>query len=252
MYQDQKGYWWIGANKGIFLYDETNDKLRLIQLNSNGTSETLIFNRVIEQVNSNQILLAGQKVFLLTNPWDAILNDKAIEIENELFDAGNSNQINDYAKDSFGNHWFTSSKGVFRVEVQTDHWLVKDYFTTSSKNKSLALSYNHVFSIHVASNKTVWLGTYGGGLMRVDLDAKGIPENIKSYHRNDGLRDEVIYGILEDSEGMLWMSTDMGICYLNLNDEVFNFYDVNDGVLSNNFRQSAFLKTREGIMLMGE
>lgn len=251
LYQDQKGYWWIGTNRGIFLYDEAKDKLRLIQLNNGGNLQTLIFNRVIEQVNSNQILLAGQKVFLLTNPWEAILNDKAVEVETELFDAGNSNQINDYAKDSFGNHWFASSKGVFRVEAQKDHWLVKDYFTTNANSQGLALSYNHVFSIHVASNKTVWLGTYGGGLMRVDLDANGIPENIKSYHRNDGLRDEVIYGILEDSEGMLWMSTDMGICYLNLNDEVFNFYDVNDGVLSNNFRQSAFLKTREGIMLMG-
>ncbi|MDO6792061.1 two-component regulator propeller domain-containing protein [Tamlana sp. 1_MG-2023] len=251
LFQDLKGYWWIGTNTGVYLYDESQARLKQVDLKNDGASESLIFSRVIQQIGDNKMLLAGPKVFLLDHPWDNILNDKPVEVQSELFDIGKNNQINDYKKDSFGNHWFASILGLYRVKVENNTWQVKDHLTSTNEKENLALSYDYIFNIHVASNKTVWLGTYGGGLMKVNLNAAGNPENIKGFHRNDGLRDEVIYGILEDDEGMLWMSTDMGIGFLNPKDEVFNFYDVNDGVLSNNFRQSAFLKTKKGMMLMG-
>ncbi|MBP1840098.1 hybrid sensor histidine kinase/response regulator transcription factor [Formosa algae] len=251
MFQDLKGYWWIGTNKGVYLYDENQDALKPVILEHNGASESLIFNRVIQQIDADQILLAGQKVFLLNNPWDTILDDKPVEVQSELFTIGKNNQINDYNKDTYGNHWFASNLGLYRVQVENGSWMVKNYLTTTSESKNLALSYNYIFNVHVASNKTVWLGTYGGGVMKIDLNSSGDPENITGFHRNDGLRDEVIYGILEDDEGLLWMSTDMGISCMDPKKGVFNFYDVSDGVLSNNFRQSAFLKTSKGIMLMG-
>ncbi|MBU2950863.1 response regulator [Tamlana agarivorans] len=251
LYQDLKGYWWIGTNKGVYLYDENQDVLKKVNIKNDDTSESLIFSRVIEQIDDDKILLAGPQVFLLNNPWEHILNGEPVEVQSELFDVGKINQINDYKKDSFGNHWFASNLGLFRVIVENNTWQIKEHLTTTYHEENLALSYDYIFNVHIASDKTVWLGTYGGGLMKIKLNATGDPENIKGFHRNEGLRDEVIYGILEDDDGMLWMSTDMGIGVLNPKEEVFNFYDVNDGVLSNNFRQSAFLKTKKGIMLMG-
>ncbi|WP_066217744.1 hybrid sensor histidine kinase/response regulator transcription factor [Formosa haliotis] len=250
LFQDLKGYWWIGTNKSVYVYDENRDVLKAIELKNNGVPESLIFNRVIHQIDSNHVLLAGPKVFLLKNPWDYIFNDKPLEVESELFDIGN-NQINAYKKDTFGNHWFASNQGLYRIRIENNLWEIKDFLTNNSENENLELSYNYIFDVHVAANKTVWLGTYGGGLVKINLNENGEPNHIKGFHRKDGLKDEVIYGILEDDEGLLWMSTDMGICSLNPDTEKFYFYDVNDGVLSNNFRQSAFLKTKEGIMLMG-
>ena len=87
--------------------------------------------------------------------------------------------------------------------------------------------------------------------MKIQLNPIGEPESVKSYHKKDGLPDEAVYGILEDNQGMLWISTDMGISRFNPLNEQFDRYDVNDGISSNNFRQSAYLKTSTGIMLMG-
>ena len=251
LYQDFKGYWWISTNKGLYLYDEKNDKLKSVHLKVEGELVNPIFNRVIDQINLDQILLAGGKVLLLNNPWTNILNDRPVEVEEEVFKLGKNNQVNDYLKDSFGNYWFITANGVFRVANGDGKWLVKNHLTTNSGKDGLKLTYNRIFAIHISSNKDVWLGSFGGGLMKIELNESGEPEKIKSYHKKDGLRDEAIYGIIEDEKGLLWMSTDMGIACFNPLNETFDFYDANNGILSNNFRQSAFLKTKKGTMLMG-
>jgi len=80
--------------------------------------------------------------------------------------------------------------------------------------------------------------------MEIYLDSIGEPEKIKTFHRKDGLPDEAVYGILEDGNGKLWISTDMGICRMDSETEKFEVYDVNDGINSNNFRRSSYLKTK--------
>ena len=87
--------------------------------------------------------------------------------------------------------------------------------------------------------------------MKIQLNSVGVPEGIKSYHKKDGLPDEGIYGILEDEKGKLWLSTDMGICRFDPLIEKFDVFDVNDGLINNNFRQSAHIKLKNGTMLMG-
>lgn len=251
LYQDIKGYWWISTNKGLYLYDEKNDNLKNVELQVNGKLINPNFPKVIDQINYNQIILGGAQVFILKDPWSSILNDTPIIIDKPLFDIGINNNVNDYLKDNFNNYWFITTKGVFRVINQNNVWSVKNHITANSKHGELKLSNNRVFAIHKSSNNNIWLGTFGGGLMRINLNKNGEPEKIKNYYRKDGLRDEVVYGILEDDIGRFWISTDMGVSCFNPTTETFHFYDVNDGILSNNFRQSAFLKTKKGIMLMG-
>ena len=251
LYQDLKGYWWISTNEGFYIYDEKRDILKNVQLSIEGGLVDSFYPKVIDHVNKDQIIVGGDRIFILDNPWDNVFNDKPIKINKPLFHIGLNNQVNDYLKDSYGNYWFITRKGVFRVANNDGNWLIKNHITSSSGKDGLKLSNNRVFAIHISSNNTIWLGTFGGGLIKIELDALGEPKKIKNYNRKHGLRDEAIYGILEDDNGKLWISTDMGISCFNPINEEFNFYDTNDGILSNNFRQSAFLKTKKGIMLMG-
>lgn len=251
LFQDFKGYWWISTNKGLYLYDKKNDNLKSVHLKVEGELVNPIFNRVIDQINTDQIILAGAHILLLNNPWANILNDNPVEVEEGIFKLGKNNQVNDYLKDSFGNYWFITTNGVFRIAYNEGKWVVKNHLTINPDSDGLKLTYNRIFAIHISSNKDVWLGSFGGGLMKIELNESGAPEKIKSYHKKDGLRDEAIYGIIEDEKGLLWMSTDMGIGCFNPLNETFDFYDANNGILSNNFRQSAFLKTKKGIVLMG-
>lgn len=251
LYQDLKGYWWISTIEGLYLYEASKDKLVNVHLTINGKKVSNGFIRVIQQIDENHIVIGGSHINLLTNPWASILNNTAIEVNNQLYNLVKDNQINDFSRDSLGNYWFATTNGLFRIIYNKGKWILKNHLTTSSKRDQLELSNNNVFTIHVNPDKKVWLGTFGGGLMKVDLNEKGEPKHIKSYHKEQGLRDEAVYGILGDDDGKLWLSTDMGICCFEPKKEIFNFYDVNNGILSNNFRQAAFLKTKNGTILMG-
>ncbi|WP_372772233.1 two-component regulator propeller domain-containing protein [Mangrovibacterium sp.] len=251
LFQDLKGYWWIGCLDGLYFYDETNDKLRKVQLKSTDGIFTTQGNRVIEQINSNQILIGGSHVYLLDEPWNWILDDKPVPVGDSLFDIGENNSVIAFKKDDFGNLWFGTQNGIYRVLEQDKKFVVMNHLHSDSEDDKLRLSHNFIFCVHYSSGKTIWIGAFGGGLMKLDLNESGDPKEIRTYHKNDGLPDEVVYGILEDDDGKLWMSTDMGICRLDPVSGKFDVYDVSDGIMNNNFRQSSFFKTKTGLMLMG-
>ena len=251
IFQDSRGFWWISTINGLYLYDEENEKLKQVRIKVGSELIDPIYMRVIDQTETDQILIGGNQIYLLNNPWSSIMSNKPIQVENQLFDLGEDNQAIDFVKDRFENYWFATMNGVFRVVNEEGRWEVKNHFTEDTENNGIILSHNNIFTIHAGLNKDIWFGSFGGGLMKIQLDSTGEPEKIQYYHKKDGLPDEVVYGILEDNGGKLWMSTDMGICRFDPLKEKFERYDVNDGILNNNFRQSAYLKTRSGIMLMG-
>jgi ligand-binding sensor domain-containing protein len=63
---------------------------------------------------------------------------------------------------------------------------------------------------------TLWIGTYGGGLNRLQ-DGKFI-----RISKEEGLPDDTIYCILEDRKHFLWMSSNRGIFYIKPR-EIENF-----------------------------
>jgi len=61
----------------------------------------------------------------------------------------------------------------------------------------------------------------------------------------------VIYGILEDDHGNLWLSTNRGLSKFDPQTETFKNYDVKDGLQSNEFNQGAYHKSSSGEMFFG-
>jgi signal transduction histidine kinase/ligand-binding sensor domain-containing protein/DNA-binding NarL/FixJ family response regulator len=104
-------------------------------------------------------------------------------------------------RDSGGNLWFgTYSKGLFLYNPLTDSFT--QYANNPANKQSLPV--NDVRVIFEDSKKTIWVGTNGGGLCRMDR-AKGtfsqfIPSN-SSINSND------VRAITEDTRGNLWIGT---------------------------------------------
>jgi two-component system, sensor histidine kinase ChiS len=94
---------------------------------------------------------------------------------------------------------------------------------------------------------TMWLGTLRGGLLKFDSETA----TVTTYAERDGLSNDVVYGILEDNNGCLWISTNRGLSKFNPATEEFVTYDVNDGLQSNEFNSSAYHQGRDGIMYFG-
>ncbi|MDO6761246.1 two-component regulator propeller domain-containing protein [Tamlana sp. 2_MG-2023] len=177
------------------------------------------------------------KDFLLSNP----ANPKSIP----------NNIIRDIFQDSKGNIWFATGNGLCKLppEQQTSkNPKFKIYQNTPSD--STTISHNYILTINETKAGDIWVGTFGGGLNRIKNRPNGEVE-FKRYSEKNGLPNNVIKGILEDNQNNLWISTNKGLSKFNPKTEIFQNYDVNDGLQSNEFSELAAFKTKEGQMFFG-
>lgn len=247
--EDSKEFLWIGTSSSIYLYDKLNDKLHRVQVLKDGLNISPKQNWKIKQIDDHHIIIGGSRICLLKDPWQDILCNRPITLKNNVLDLG---YVNDFIQDENNTYWFATRKGLYNLEIENEEFKIKSHLSTNPNKDNLKLSHDNIFSIHISQDKKyMWLGSFGGGLMKIKLDSNGQPETIKSYYKKNGLPDDAIYGILEDNQGVFWLSTDRGICQFNPLTEAFDVYDVNDGLLSENYRQSAYLKTKSGLIFMG-
>lgn len=106
---------------------------------------------------------------------------------------------------------------------------------------------NRVVSIFEDSYGTLWIGTYGGGLQKFDK----VTEKFTRMNIQNQVNSSVVYGIIEDNEMNLWMSTDNGIFKMNLVTGFFTQYVLNDGLQSLEFSGGAYGKSSSGEIFFG-
>lgn len=109
------------------------------------------------------------------------------------FKVGNRNVKGMFADE--GEVWVGTSGGAIRYNLKTDDYKVYDV-----NNGSLVS--NGVFHISKLHGNIV-VGTYGGGLSTFDLKT----EKWKNYNIPDGLADQFVYDVDEDSAGNYWIAT---------------------------------------------
>lgn len=106
------------------------------------------------------------------------------------------------------------------------------------------------------SQTILWAGT-DNGLYRIEV---GTSENfqellkdvvIKNYSIKDGLSDNSIKSIEEDSNGNLWLGTSSGISIFNAASQEFKNFNKADGVLDGDINPSASTTTADDIIFMG-
>ena len=149
-------------------------------------------------------------------------------------------------KDSSGNIWLGTSQGLLRFNLANKEWSV----FKNKPDKPTSVSSNVIFSLcldPVQPTKYLWIGTNGGGLNRMDMKTG----KCLVFSTKDGLPNNVIYGILPDDEGNLWMSTNKGLSSLNLKKRTFRNFDYKDGLQSNEFNRGAYCRTRDGCLFFG-
>ena len=110
-----------------------------------------------------------------------------------------------------------------------------------------SLSHNSVLGITQARDGRIWVGTWGGGLNLYHAET----DTFEHFSTRDGLPNNVVYGILEDTGGQLWMSTNHGISQFDPKSREFRNFDMEDGLQSNEFNMGAFYQNDQGEMFFG-
>lgn len=165
------------------------------------------------------------------------------------------NTIKCILEDKAGNVWFgTNSNGVSKFNPGING------STPSFTNYSLAQGLPHktVLSLMEDRSGTIWIGTGGGGVCCYSPSKKDSTLSIK-YTSADGLANDVIYGIVEDTtRNMIWFGTNLGLSGLKLNSLKdtskriqFENFNVNTGYPIKDVNAGAFYMDRKGILWAG-
>jgi signal transduction histidine kinase/ligand-binding sensor domain-containing protein len=141
--------------------------------------------------------------------------------------------------------WLGSSIGLVRYDPDEGATLVSSYDPLDPST----ISGNEIESIHVRSREpgVLWLAPFNRGLNRYDINSGAV----KHFTTAHGLPSNTVYGILEDSFGTLWLSTNAGISNFDPETETFRNYGLDEGLIELEFNQGAFAKGKNGIMYFG-
>ena len=182
----------------------------------------------------------NNKIWLCTRNHGLVLYDKQKGIEaqynsdNSLLPTNNIRTIT-YGRDS--NIWIgTEHNGLFNLDI------------TSNKITQIKAIPDKIKSLYY-QNDTLWIGTNGNGLIAYNT----INDSILRFTTENGLANNVIYGILPDDQHNLWLSSNKGISKFALKNgkPIVENYENYDGLQSYEFNTGAYFKGADGTLYFG-
>lgn len=231
IFEDSKGYLWIGTEDGILRYKNGTFKE---YSKKDGLEHTYIRAFAEDHEGSMWVGTIGGGVHRLENGKFVNYRNKGIP----------ANVIRCLFVDHNGFLWIASNEMVMCWQ----HGTVKTY------TKQDGLPPEPIYDMMEDSSHTLWLGSYGGGLVRMKDGA------FFQFTTKQGLFNDVVYRVLEDKREYIWMSGMRGISCVTkqmLNDFAdgkikqlrCTGYTTSDGMISSDCAgnsQSAGCRTSDG------
>lgn len=213
-----------------FVYDKSNlnsiqsDKIRKMDIDKNG----ILWLATFKGLESYDI---DNEVFRHHNV------DKRIEELTERFN------IRTVKVGSDGKILVGTSTGFFvydPVSGKSDSYM-------RDPNDFNSLGHSMIHEIFEDSNKRIWLGSMGWGLIRFDRESK----SFKSYNTLNGFPDNLVKSIQEDENGNLWLGTNKGIVKFNPSIEQVIIFGKSYGLQNDMFNRKASIKCKDGRLIFG-
>jgi ligand-binding sensor domain-containing protein/signal transduction histidine kinase len=243
IYEDKDGILWVGTGNGLDQFDRKTSSFKHYRQNPDNPA-SLSANRVYEvYVDSHNNVWVGTVGGL--DRFDRETNSfvhyrPAVGNPNSL----SGTMVYSILEDSEGNLWVgTFDSGLNKLNRKNEEFT---RYRFNPKDKQ-TLSNDAILSIYQDKKGRVWIGTAGGGLNLYHPET----DTFTYYLEKDGLPNGVVYGILEDAKGDLWLSTNFGISRFDPETETFRNFDSGDGLQSNEFNSGAYSKGRNGELYFG-
>lgn len=239
----QRILWLGGETRGMWRFDRLKKTFKRYDYSldgSRGLGGNLVFSFLKDQSGYLWIGTIGG-----LNRFDPT-NEEFVFFQHDPDDPKslNSDHVNTIYLDKEGNFWIgTFGGGLNLFEKETNTFT---HFTYDPQNPK-TLSSDNVLSIYEDAEGILWIGTNGGGLNRFNRDLG----TFERFTTAQGLPNNVIYRILGDEKGNLWLSTNNGLCRFDPQDKSTRNYDVSDGLQSLEFNLGAGYKSESGELFFG-
>lgn len=148
-------------------------------------------------------------------------------------------------QDTQGRMWFAGVYGLVRFDESSPTKAWRTYRRSPTNPKSL--SEDFTTCVMQTRKGEIWVATKGGGLCRYNPAM----DDFTRITTREGLPHNNCYGILEDEQGYLWVSTDDGLCRFSPESGQFLRFGVGDGLQGKEFNRRAFYRSARGELFFG-
>lgn len=142
--------------------------------------------------------------------------------------------IKTFIENDNGKLYLGTSEGIQIFDKRTEKF---QRFSTDINTKSITNL--EITSILKKSTNILWIGTANHGLIKCEEKTGAI----KYFSIKDGLASNCIYGIVEDKNGIFYLSTNNGISCFDSYREQFKNFGIEDGLHGVEFTENSFYKT---------
>jgi signal transduction histidine kinase/ligand-binding sensor domain-containing protein/DNA-binding response OmpR family regulator len=254
IYKDERGQMWIGTwGGGIHLLKSINQENGIFQryFNDAGNPNSIIsdFISFIVGDDFGNLLIGTRGGLDVFTPSTGKFIHIRVPVQIEPL-----NEVGCLQFDTQGNLWVGTVHGLYLLEAgknrKIDYHEPEVTFIHTNQNDINSISANYVISILLDQSDQLWFGTYGNGFNKL-LGIENGKAKFQRFTENDGLSNNIVYGILDDNHGNLWLSTENGLSKFNIQNPGFKNYYESDGLISNQFYWSASYKNKKGVMYFG-
>lgn len=163
-----------------------------------------------------------------------------------LCEALNTSTIYAFEEDTLNQIlWLGTSTGVYKYDYKLGRFTRK---YAPSESAPYYIPHGYILSLYWDQKEhCLWIGTSEGGLIR------WLPQRGKYEHFTvaSGLSDNVIYGILEEEEEYLWLSSNYGLMRFQKSNGSCETFLPEDGVTGYEFNRLAAYKAPSGQFYFG-
>lgn len=245
---DGKGNLWIGTWGGGVAIVNPNNPDNIWRLNVDPDHQymlTFIGAISYDRINNGMWIGANEGLFFYN------LNTRTLE--DPFPDCRNINGCIGSLVTKDGRLMVGCIRGMVTVELKSrskGKRFFKAYHNVYKLDKPNSRIFDKIISFCQTRDGKVWMGSNGYGMYCVARSKDG-KTSIETFTTSDGLANNSVTGIVEDSQGRLWITTGYGLSIYNPRTRQFNNYTKNDGLLCSQFYYNGAVSDRKGTIYLG-
>ncbi|WP_339750648.1 two-component regulator propeller domain-containing protein [Algoriphagus aquimarinus] len=152
--------------------------------------------------------------------------------------------IYDMLEDSNGLLWLaTYNNGLISYDPVSGE--KKSFLPEPNNPKSLL--HHSVVDVFLDTKQQIWVATSGGGFAKYDNKTN----SFTSYTLAKGFPTNTYYNIVEDDQGLLWITSNKGLLQFDPGKETFKLYNRKNGLMASGFNYQSGYKSKDGTLYFG-
>lgn len=128
--------------------------------------------------------------------------------------------VHDIMRDTDDTMWIGTRDGLQWLEEAENRFITAQ----------LPDIHDSVLCLYQSSDRALWIGTYGQGLIRYDHQQRSSIRYSRSDGERTGLSSDYVTAVYEAEQGVLWVGTFSGLNRLSTSDQSIRIYDAKHGL----------------------